>query len=41
MTEIMTSEQLKEYVRTMPDDVILSVTIETEADDYGRDERER
>ena len=41
MAEIMTPEQLKEYVRTMPDDVILSVTIETEAGDYDRDERER
>ena len=40
MTEIMTTEQLKEYVRNMPDDEILCVTIETEADDYGRDERE-
>lgn len=41
MAEIMTPEELKAYVSSMPDDEILTVTFECEEDRRGRDDRER
>lgn len=41
MAEIMTPEELKAYVNSMPDDEILAVTFENEEDGRGRDDRER
>ncbi len=37
MAEIMTPEQLREYVRTMPDDEILRITVEYEEESDGRE----
>ena len=36
--ETMTLAQLKEYIRDMPEDEILTIRFE-EADDHGRDDR--
>lgn len=41
MAVIMTPEELREYVSTMPDDEILTVTFESKEDSRGRDDRER
>ena len=37
----MTPEELWEYVRSMPDDEILKITIVFKEDSYERDDRER
>ena len=35
--ETMTLDELKEYVRNMPEDEILIITVESEGDENGRD----
>ena len=41
MAVIMTPEELREYVSSMPDDEILTITFEYEEDSHGRDDGER
>jgi hypothetical protein len=41
MPEYMTLEQLKEYVRSRPDDEILQVTVEAGEDSYEWDSRKQ
>ena len=41
MPEIMTPEELRDYIRFMPDDEILKITIELKDDSQNRDDRER
>jgi hypothetical protein len=37
----MTPEELREYIRSMPDDEVLRITIEFKEDSYERDDRDR
>ena len=37
----MTPQELRDYIRSMPDDEILKITIEFKEDSYERDDRER
>lgn len=37
----MTPQELRDYIRSMPDDVILKISIEFKEDSYERDDRER
>ena len=37
----MTIQELREYIRFMPDDEILKITIEFKEDSHERDDRER
>ncbi len=37
----MTIQELREYIRFMPDDEILKITIEFKEDNHERDGRER
>ena len=37
----MTPQELRDYIRSMPDDEILKITIELKEDSQNRDERER
>ena len=37
----MTPEELREYIRSMPDDEILKITIEFKEDGHERDDRDR
>ena len=37
----MTIQELREYIRFMPDDEILKITIELKEDSQNRDDRER
>ena len=41
MTVVMTPEELREYIRFMPDDEILSITIEYREEGQADDGRER
>ena len=41
MAEMMTPEELKEYVQSMPDNVILQVTFENEEESHGGNDRDR
>ena len=41
MVVVMTPEDLRDYIRFMPDDEILKITIELKEDSQNRDERER
>ena len=41
MPEVMTTEQLKEYVQNMPDDEIVSVTIVFDKDGERDDRKEQ
>jgi len=36
----MTPEELRDYIRSMPDDEVLKITIELEEDSRERDDRE-
>ena len=37
----MTLQELRDYIRYMPDDEILKITIELKGDNHERDDRER
>ena len=37
----MTIQELRDYIRFMPDDEILKITIELKEDSQNRDDRER
>ena len=37
MDQIMTLEELREYIHSMPEDEILIITVESEEDEIGRD----
>ncbi len=37
----MTPQELRDYIRSMPDDEILKITIEFKEDSQERDDRER
>ena len=37
----MTPEELRECIRSMPDDEILKITVEFKEDSHERDDRER
>ena len=37
----MTLQELQDYIRSMPDDEILKITIEFKEDNHERDDRER
>ena len=37
----MTPQELRDYIRSMPDDEILKITIEFKEDNHERDDRER
>ena len=37
----MTPQELRDYIRSMPDDEILKITIEFKEDSHERDDRER
>ena len=37
----MTPEELRDYIRSMPDDEVLKITIEFREDSYERDDRDR
>ena len=37
----MTPQELRDYIRSMPDDEILKISIEFKEDSYERDDRER
>ena len=37
----MTPQELRDYIRSMPDDEVLRITIEFKEDSHGRDDRER
>ena len=41
MKVVMTPEELRDYIRFMPDDEILKITIELKEDSQNRDDRER
>ena len=41
MVAVMTPEELRDYIRCMPDDEILKITIEFKEDSQNRDDRER
>ncbi len=41
MVVVMTPEDLRDYIRFMPDDEVLKITIELKEDSQNRDERER
>jgi len=40
MEEVMRIEELKEYIRTMPDDEIVRITVEEVTNDGNREETE-
>jgi len=40
MEEVMSVEELKEYIQTVPDDVIVRITFEEVANDGNREETE-
>jgi len=40
MTVVMTPQELRDYIRFMPDDEIVSITIEYREDERDRDDRE-
>ena len=37
----MTPQELRDYIRLMPDDEVLKITIEFREDSYERDDRDR
>ena len=37
----MTIQELRDYIRSMPDDEVLRITIEFKEDSHERDDRER
>ena len=37
----MSPQELRDYIRSMPDDEILKITIEFKEDSHERDDRER
>ena len=37
----MTPQELRDYIRSMPDDEVLKITIEFKEDSHERDDRER
>lgn len=37
----MTPQELRDYIRSMPDDEILKISIDFKEDSYERDDRER
>ncbi len=39
MVVVMTPEELRDYIRFMPDDEILKITIELKEDSQNRDDR--
>lgn len=41
MKVVMTPQELRDYIRFMPDDEILRITIEYREDEQDRDDRER
>lgn len=41
MKVVMTPQELRNYIRFMPDDEIVSITIEYREDKQDRDDRER
>ena len=41
MEVVMTSQELRDYIRFMPDDEVLKITIEYKEDSRDRDDRER
>ena len=41
MVVVMTPEELRDYIRFMPDDEILKITIELKEDSQNRDDRKR
>ncbi|MGI6365893.1 MAG: hypothetical protein ACOX2G_09275 [Bacillota bacterium] len=41
MVVVMTPEELRDFIRFMPDDEILKITIELKEDSQNRDDRER
>ncbi len=41
MVVVMTPEELRDYIRFMPDNEILKITIEFKEDSQNRDDRER
>lgn len=41
MVVVMTPEELRDFIRFMPDDEILKITIEFKEDSQNRDDRER
>lgn len=41
MVVVMTPEELRDYIRFMPDDEVLKITIELKEDSQNRDDRER
>lgn len=41
MVVVMTPEELRDYIRFMPDDEILKITIEFMEDSQNRNDRER
>ena len=41
MVVVMTPEELRDYIRSMPDDEVLKITIELKEDSQNRDDRER
>ena len=41
MKVVMTPQELRDYIRFMPDDEIVSITIEYKEDKQDRDDRER
>ena len=41
MKVVMTPQELRDYIRFMPDDEIVSITIECREDEQDRDDRER
>ncbi len=41
MVVVMTPQELRDYIRFMPDNEILKITIEFKEDSQNRDDRER
>lgn len=41
MKVVMTPQELRDYIRFMPDDEIVSITIEYREDEQDQDDRER
>ena len=41
MVVVMTPEDLRDYIRCIPDDEVLKISIELKEDSQNRDERER
>lgn len=41
MKVVMTPQELRNYIRFMPDDEIVSITIEYREDEQDQDDRER